>query len=178
MNRKSNPVSEFIERNMFISLISIVVSAVGITYLVIDKLILTHYKLKIEDKEIRILELEKSNKEKERLIDSFKLKLKSIKTDTTIIIIPPDTRITEIDKLINEGEKLRKEFDSSDSLSKYSNWYNRCILLMSTVDSAQEQVNRFKNSVIINESNYPMIPRMINVGTEILSEVKGKLKSE
>jgi hypothetical protein len=141
-----------------------------------DKLVLVHYQLKIESQKDRISELEKNDKEKAITIDSLRLMLNSSQRDTTIIIVPPDNRIASIDKLILKGEKLGKEFKNSDPLDKYIDWRNKCISLISSVAGTEELINKFKNTVNINDGNYPMTPNMINDGIEILKEVKGKIK--
>lgn len=176
MNRKSNPVSEFIEINPFITLLSIAVIVAGITYGVMDKLILAHYKLNIDSQKDRIAKLEKLNKETLMTIDSLLLKLNSNQRDTIINIVPPDNRIASIDNLISTGEKLRKEFKNSDSLKIYLDWRNECISVIGSVESTEELMDKFKNTVNINDGNFTMIPRMIDDGIEILKEIKGKIK--
>jgi hypothetical protein len=176
MEKNSNPVTDFIQKNMFITLLSIAIVIAGATYGVMDKLVLVHYQLKIESQKDRISQLEKSDIVKSKTIDSLRNKLISCQRDTTIFMLPPDTRNSRIDQLIRAGEKLGKEFKNIDALDKYIDWRNKCISLISSIAGTEELLSKFKNTVNFNDSNYPMTPRMINDGIEILKEVKGKIK--
>lgn len=181
MSEKENPITEFIEKNVFVSLLFITITTVGATYLVIDKVILSYYRLEIERLEQVISEndestitYEKRIKSKDDKIDSLQVKLKQASKNT--IATPPDNRGKELATLINQGRKLSKKDLAKDSTSiEFENWRRKCIALIASLNESESDIQNFEAKTNLSNENYPKIPTMINDGIEILEKLKGKL---
>lgn len=168
----------------------IVISTVAITYSVVDKLIVEHYRLEIKRLE-KLLDQKKTVENlnniaanlrnvlemQNKIIDSIKQKPKTIvKKNKTEL----NKFINEIDSLLQFAD-LIKSMDASNinTIQKYSLWRNQTIDLINAIDSELKTNFEIKFGTIVSEislADYQHLQQNISDGILILKTIKNKLE--
>jgi len=178
-----------IKDHPFIVLVTTVIATASITYAVIDKVIIAHYKLEIQRLEKitdqgetisslnEVVEsLRKISTRQNQLLDSLS---QNSNNESQIIHRPRRDnnreKVNEVKQLVAEGEKIeRMDYREDQTFELYNSWRQKSISFIRGIDNDLEldYEGEFSRLTELALSDYPQISTKIQDGTITLNAIK------